>query len=128
MNLSQTPLRIVYLEDNPLIAFHVEALIEELGHVFVGSLGSFAELQGGFDTFEIDGALVDIDLIDGRTGPAAALWLQERGIPSIFVTGQAALAAEYPHLALTTIAKPISAETLAESLELFRNRPEPISE
>lgn len=128
MHPHSPPLRILYLEDNPLIAFHVEALIEELGHVFVGCLGSFAELKEGIDLVEIDGALVDIDLTDGRTGPAAAAWLQERGIPSIFVTGQASLAGEYPLLALTTIVKPISAEHLAESLELFRNRPAPMPE
>jgi CheY-like chemotaxis protein len=121
-NLSLPPLRILCLEDNPLIAFHVEAMIEELGHVHAGSRCSFAELKDGFDAFDVDGALVDIDLNDGRTGPDAARWLQERGIPSIFVTGQASLAAKYPHLALATIAKPFAAETLAQSLELFRNR------
>ncbi|GGE05831.1 response regulator [Tsuneonella deserti] len=122
MNSHSPPLRILYLEDNQLIAFHVEALIEELGHVFVGSLCSFTELKEEFDSFEIDGALVDIDLTDGRTGPAAAAWLKERGVPSIFVTGQATLAAEYPSLTLATIAKPVSGQDLAEGLELFRNR------
>src|SRR4051812_8695262 len=85
---SQKPLRIFYLEDNPLIVFHVQSMIEDLGHVFAGSLGSFAELKDSIDKFEMDGALIDIDLTDGRTGPAAAAWLLSRGIASIFVTGQ----------------------------------------
>lgn len=125
MNSSGAPLRILHLEDNPLIVFHVEAMVEEIGHVLAGSLCSFAELQAGFDLSGIDGALVDIDLADGRTGPAAAAWLQERGIPSIFVTGQAAVAAEYEPLALGTVAKPISMQELAEKLELFRDPPTP---
>lgn len=120
MSAPSSPLRIFYLEDNPLIVFHVEAMIEDLGCIFAGSAGSLAELVAGFDTFEMDGALVDIDLADGRTGPAAAAWLQERGIPSIFVTGQTTVAAEYPSLSLGTITKPISARDLAEKLELFR--------
>jgi AmiR/NasT family two-component response regulator len=87
MQSAVSPLRIFYLEDNPLIVFHVEAMVEDLGHVFVGSARSFADLVKELNTVEVDGVLVDIDLADGRTGPAAAMWLRERGIPSIFVTG-----------------------------------------
>jgi DNA-binding LytR/AlgR family response regulator len=116
------PLRIFYLEDNPLIVFHVEAMIEDLGHIFAGSASSFAELVANFDSYQIDGALVDIDLADGRTGPRAAAWLQERGIASIFVTGQAEVASEHPGVALATIAKPVPAQVLGEKLELFRKK------
>ncbi|MBP0583042.1 response regulator [Labrys sp. LIt4] len=120
---AQSPqLRIFYLEDNPLIVFHVETMIEDLGFVFAGSVGSFADLVSSFDAFEMDAALVDIDLADGRTGPNAAAWLHERGIPSIFVTGQVGLAAEYPLPSLGVIAKPISVEDLADKLELIRRR------
>lgn len=114
------PLRIFYLEDNPLIVFHIEAMIEDLGHIFAGSASSFAELKMRFDTFQIDGALVDIDLADGRTGPLAAAWLQERGVASIFVTGQTEVAAEHAAAALGTIAKPVPVEVLGEKLELLR--------
>lgn len=77
---SVSPLRIFYLEDNPLIVFHIEAMIEDLGYVFAGSASSFADLVGRIETIEVDGVLVDIDLADGRTGPAAAKWLRQRGI------------------------------------------------
>ncbi|RVH04528.1 response regulator [Sinorhizobium meliloti] len=117
---SVSPLRIFYLEDNPLIVFHIEAMIEDLEYVFAGSASSFADLVGRIETIEVDGVLVDIDLADGRTGPAAAKWLRQRGIPSIFVTGQEAIAAEYPETALATIGKPVSESELAEKLELFR--------
>lgn len=120
MSLSRPPLRILYLEDNPLIVFHVEAMIEDLGHIFAGAVGSFAELTADFDKFEVDGALVDIDLADGRTGPAAAIWLRQHGIPSLFATGQIAVAADYPELALGVISKPILIAELAEKVELFR--------
>jgi len=119
------PLRIFYLEDNPLIVFHVEAMIEDLGHIFAGSASSFAELIANFDSFQIDGALVDIDLADGRTGPRAAAWLQKHGIASIFVTGQAEVAAEHPAVALATIAKPVSPKVLGEKLELLRKDAKP---
>jgi DNA-binding response OmpR family regulator len=113
-------MRILYIEDNPLIAFHVEQMIEDLGHVFAGSLDSFAELQKQFASLEMDGALVDIDLADGATGPQAAAWLQERGVPAIFVTGQRQVAAEHGDVSLGTITKPVSSSELAAKLELFR--------
>ena len=70
----QAPLRIVYLEDNPLIAFHVEQMIEDLGHIHIATLDSFAALRD-LPVIEADGALIDIDLADGCTGPEAASWL-----------------------------------------------------
>ncbi len=117
----RAPLRIFYLEDNPLIVFHVETMIEDLGHVFAGSASSFSELVETIGTIEIDGVLVDIDLADGRTGPAAAAWLSDRGIPTLFVTGQELIAAEYPAAALGLVKKPILTADLAEKLELFRD-------
>ena len=125
MNSPAPPLRIFYLEDNPLIVFHVEAVIEDLGHVFAGSAASFAELTAEFDKLQIDGALIDIDLADGRTGPDAAAWLQERGVASIFVTGQAEVAAEHPRVVLGTISKPVLEKDLAEKLELLKKHLRP---
>lgn len=119
------PLRIFYLEDNPLIVFHVESMIEDCGHVFAGSASSFSELVQMIETLEIDGALVDIDLADGRTGPAAAAWLRKRGIPALFVTGQEVIAGESRATALGLVRKPISASDLAQKLELFRQSPRP---
>jgi DNA-binding response OmpR family regulator len=119
---TKSPLRIFYLEDNPLLVLHVQSIIEDLGHIFAGSLGSFAELQACFDQFEIDGALIDIDLTDGPTGPAAAEWLLKRGIASFFVTGQEQTAARYASLSLGIIGKPIVLEQLAVKLELFVRR------
>ncbi|MDX3925960.1 MAG: response regulator [Shinella sp.] len=115
-------MRIFYLEDNPLIVFHVEAMVEDLGHIFMGSASSLADLVKNIDSLEADGVLIDIDLADGRTGPAAARLLRERGIPSIFVTGQELIAAEYPQTAMATIGKPVSSSDLADKLELFRHR------
>ena len=39
------PLRIFCVEDNPLIVFHIEHLIEDAGYVFLGSAGSLGELK-----------------------------------------------------------------------------------
>jgi DNA-binding LytR/AlgR family response regulator len=114
-------LRIFCLEDNPLIVFHLEQILDDLGHVFVGSAESFSDLCMRPDPLVADGALVDIDLSDGRMGPAAAAWLKTRNIPTIFVTGQEQIAAEHAHLAIGIIAKPVSAADLAVAIERFRD-------
>lgn len=112
----QAPLRIVYLEDNPLIAFHVEQMIEDLGHVHTATLESFAALRD-LPSIKADCALIDIDLADGCTGPAAAGWLAERGIPGIFVTGQRDLAEAHADRVLAYLIKPVALSELQEALE-----------
>ena len=114
-------MRVFCLEDNPLIALHVEQMIEDLGHVAAGTLGSFAELKKHFASLEMDGALVDIDLSDGRTGPQAAMWLKQRGVPTIFVTGQSELAYAHQDVSIAVVAKPVSQVDLGEKIALFKN-------
>lgn len=112
------PLRILCLEDNPLIAFHVEQMIEDLGHVPTLTLASFADLQA-LESIDVDCALIDIDLVDGRTGPDAARWLKERKIPGLFVTGQYEIASRHSDLVEGILIKPVSSATLSAQLEKF---------
>ncbi len=117
--LQAMPMRILCLEDNPLIAFHIEQMIEDLGHVPALMLTSFAELQA-YPELAVDCALIDIDLADGRTGPEAAQWLNERSIPGIFVTGQQDLAEKNATLVVDCLVKPVSLEGLAAALARFQ--------
>ena len=118
-NHSRGPMRILYLEDNPLLAFHVEQMIEDAGHTSAGSVASFSELKETFAALRFDAALVDIDLADGPTGPEATAWLHNRGIPAIFVTGQGQLAAQHTDVSLGWIDKPISTEDFTNKVELL---------
>ena len=112
----QAPLRIVYLEDNPLIAFPDEQMIEDLGHIHIATLDSFAALRD-LPVIEADGALIDIDLADGCTGPEAASWLAERGIPGIFVSGQRDLAEAHADRVLAYLIKPVTMSDLQKALD-----------
>ncbi|NJC09323.1 hypothetical protein GGQ62_002321 [Polymorphobacter fuscus] len=91
-------------------------MIEDMGHRFVGSTESFADLQNHVDPSAIDCALVDIDLCDGATGPQAVAWLAANGIPSAFVTGQELTAEQHSSGVVCTIGKPVTAPSLATSL------------
>lgn len=114
-------MRILCLEDNPLVVFYIEQLLEDMGHVFVGGLESFSDLKQEFSGLEFDAALVDIDLADGRTGPSAAAWLLVRGVPTIFVTGQEQIADQHRDVSIATIKKPILQNDFENKIELFRS-------
>ena len=120
---SKAPLRILCLEDNPLIVLHLEQMIEDLGHVCVGSLESLVELKDRFESQPVDCVLVDIDLADGRTGPDAAAWLFARGVPSLFVTGQETIADAHRHVVIDVISKPVSSRALRSGLDRIASRP-----
>ncbi len=119
--ITSAPLRILCLEDNPLIAFHVEQMIEDLGHLPTLTLGSFAELQT-IDPLDVDCALIDIDLVDGRTGPDAARWLKDRNVPGLFVTGQHEIGETFRDLVEGILVKPISMASLSAELEALKSR------
>lgn len=111
--LTGRPLRVFCLEDNPLIVFHLEVMLEELGHAFVGAVESFADLKACWSELDVDCALVDIDLADGRTGPEAVAWLTGHGVPALFVTGQDSVAAEHQAAVIGVVPKPITPSALA---------------
>lgn len=109
-------LRIFCLEDNPLIVFHLEQMIEDLGHVFVGAVDSFTGLKDRWESLELDCVLIDIDLADGRTGPSAAAWIADHGVAALYVTGQDSVAAEHRDLVMGVVPKPITPPVLQAAL------------
>lgn len=109
-------LRVRCLEDNPLIVFHLRQMIEDLGHHFVEVFDSFSEMRDRVDLEDVDCALVDVDLTDGRTGPEAATWLRDHGVPALFVTGQEGLARDLQTRVSGILTKPIMIEALGQAL------------
>jgi DNA-binding response OmpR family regulator len=116
------PVRVFCIEDNALLVIHLQAIIEGAGHVFAGFAVRFDEVKAAFAETDFDLALVDIDLADGRTGASIAQWLQARGRPSLFLTGQDQLTRDYADVSLGTIGKPVSEEKLCEALREFGTR------
>jgi DNA-binding LytR/AlgR family response regulator len=117
MHPDHRTLRIFCVEDNPLLVMQLELLVEEAGYIFAGSAGRLEDVKVAFERSEFDIALVDIDLADGRTGGEVAIWLKERGKPSLFITGQEQLAGAYEHSSLGTIIKPVSEKKLRDALD-----------
>ena len=110
------PLRVFCVEDNALLVMQLESIIEEGGHRFAGSAARFTDLEAAIGKVDFDVALVDIDLADGRTGGEVAAWLRKRGYPSLFVTGQENVAADYADVSLGIVGKPVEPDRLLRAL------------
>lgn len=114
-------MRILILEDDPLIALDLQLIIEDEGHEVIGPCGSVAEAHChaalGHAERGIDLALLDVDLPDGKSFDLAAR-LIGGGVPVSFVSAStpAELPAHLCHLAF--IAKPYQHAAIRNSLKL----------
>lgn len=79
-------MRVLLIEDEPLVSFLLEDIVRELGYDVVAKAATRSEAEQVARTIDVDLALVDINLY-GVASFAAAQMLQMRDIPFIFVTG-----------------------------------------
>ena len=108
--------RVLILEDDPLIALDLQAIVEGDGHEVIGICDSLADGRTRLsETFDF--ALLDIDLGDGKSFDFASV-LAERGIPFAFVS--ASRRSELPqHLrGMPFISKPYAQAAILRSIPL----------
>nr|WP_253575038.1 PAS domain-containing sensor histidine kinase [Bradyrhizobium japonicum] len=108
-------LRIVSVDDDPLVAFNTLAMLEELGHtVFAATSG--AEALGLIKKGDIDLLITD-QAMPGMTGSelAEAVRSDWPDLPIIIATGYAELP-EGPAQALRRLAKPFFEQDLAQAI------------
>ena len=109
-------LRILIVEDEPLLAATLKHLIElnPLHHV----TGVADDLQSALTAVEQrrpDLALVDLQLARGSTGFSVAVKLGELGVPCLFTTSNPPTF-PMPELALGCLSKPYSEDDLVRAL------------
>lgn len=78
-------MRILILEDDPLLALDLQDIVEECGHEVVSVCASVAAARRRLGDTP-DFAFLDIDLPDGKSFEVASR-LDERRIPFAFVSG-----------------------------------------
>jgi DNA-binding NtrC family response regulator len=107
-------LRILIVEDDALTAVAFAAALSDAGHQVVGIADNARAALAKVQRVEVDLALVDITLRDGRTGLAAARALHAEDIETVLVSGDADLRAKAEAVqAIGTIAKPADANAVA---------------
>jgi CheY-like chemotaxis protein len=112
-------MRVLVVEDEVLLAWELQDVLQRLGNEVVGPVGSPREALALAETEQLDAALLDVNLGTGTSIDAAAT-LAARGIPFAFITG-------YEHKRLPgdldtvpRLTKPFDERRLASALESLR--------
>lgn len=78
--------RILFVEDEPIVAMSVEDMLEELGIDIVGPAGTIDDALALVEHEVIDAGLLDVN-IHGERSYSVAEALIAKGIPVVFATG-----------------------------------------
>lgn len=79
-------MRVLVVEDEPIVAMLLEDYLVELGHDVVGPVSSVADALARIAGEPFDFAVLDINL-GGERSDAVAAALDAAGLPYIFATG-----------------------------------------
>ena len=107
--------RILIVEDEPLVAFDNEYMLQDAGYEVVATVDSFAGAAEAIASEEIDLVLTDITLAGDGDGFDVARAAAAKGVPVLIVTGNCSEAAA--NLALGCLAKPYSERVLLGALD-----------
>ena len=117
-------MRVLIVEDNPLLGFLIETSLGDAGHDPLGPVPSVDSALDILSSAAPDLAFVDINLDGDQPGLVLANALHSRGIPFFYASGQAAIARVASSPAMGLIPKPFSPELLVSvvnAVEGYRN-------
>ena len=89
MNASSRPLRVLVLEDEPIIALDIEGILTDAGFDVLANLSTCAGAMEWLKANRADVAVLDIDLQDGSCAHVARR-LNELGVPFVVFSGSSA--------------------------------------
>jgi CheY-like chemotaxis protein len=111
-----TSQRILLVEDNFLVAASLKQMLEDCGCEVLGPIPSLQESLTAAERDDLDGAVLDINIIGGTSIPVAER-LRGRGCPILFITGYGSpRVLPEPLLSVPRLNKPIAIEQLAQAL------------
>jgi len=112
-------MRILITEDEPLIALSLAMELEQAGHEVIGPAATIEASLMLARAHRVDLALLDIDLQQRGDGVIVAQRLREMDIPSVFVSGQDAVAHDNADLAVGYIGKPYNPADIVRSVAVI---------
>jgi len=110
-------LKLLVVEDDPLIGPAVKAVLENAGYTVVGPLRDATKAARVGAREHPDLALVDVNLAGGENGLTLArrLW-EENGVPSLLMTGFDHHAEEARSFAIGLLRKPVMPDALVDAV------------
>lgn len=123
------PLRVLIVEDEVMLAMAMEDLLEDAGHVVVGTATSKKDAIAVADATRPDLVFIDIHLLDGATGLDVAEHLRaSEDTMVVFMTANAKKVPDDFVGAMGIIAKPYSQSGIADAIRYLEEcvrRPPP---
>jgi DNA-binding response OmpR family regulator len=115
-------LRILIIEDEPLLTLMLEDMLESLGHRVAGSCATLEDAMEAVADSNFDAVLLDLDL-RGKSGFPVAKLLQLKAIPFAIASGYPGLADDEASLNdVLILQKPFAFEGLEKVLGEFEAR------
>ncbi|AHL76457.1 chemotaxis protein CheY [Stutzerimonas stutzeri] len=112
-------MRILLVEDDPILALIAACALEEEGHQIVGPAYDDQQALALVESQGADIALVDINLAGHDEGVSLVRNLRQRhGIASVFVSGQPEAARKNADVALGLLRKPYEPSDLARCVDV----------
>jgi CheY-like chemotaxis protein len=106
--------RVLIIEDEPLIAMHLEAIVSDMGHEVAGVAATHGEAVAIAEAQRPDLVLADVQLADGSSGiEAVHEILESLTVPVVFITAypERLLSGERPE-PTWLVTKPFEPETV----------------
>jgi CheY-like chemotaxis protein len=105
-------MRILLVEDEVMIAIHMEDLVADLGHEVAATASRLSEALQLAARSDFDFAILDVNLAGAMSFPVADL-LSRRGLPYVFATGYGSGAVLAPYNRHVIMRKPIGRRELS---------------
>jgi DNA-binding response OmpR family regulator len=113
--MARDGLRVLIVEDEPVIGMELEDAVTEAGHEVIGWATGHAGAIALAEARSPDLAFIDLKLHDGDTGLGISQRLAERGVLVVLTTANSSDVGDPEHV-LRIVAKPYSAETIHDVL------------
>jgi two-component SAPR family response regulator len=122
MAVSDRKLKVLIVEDEAIVALHLEDTLTELGYEVVATAGRVDTATKLASTLPLDLAIVDLNLNGERTDGVADV-LASRGVAIVFATGYGAAALEKRWAQVPTLQKPFQSIELERAIVRAVQRP-----
>ena len=112
--------RILVVEDEPLVAFDNEHLLQDAGYEVVATVDNLDDARAVIEAEDLDLVLTDVRLAGDGDGTGVARIARKRGVPVLFVTAHEV--ADGQALGVGCLAKPYSEKVLKNALAALEKR------
>ena len=108
-------LRILVVEDDPMVGQFISATLEDARAIVVGPCRSVRAAQTMLDAGPVDAALLDVNVADGEVFPVAERLAAQR-VPFLLLSGYGADAVPADRPEWRALSKPFRMQELVERL------------